>query len=465
MKRAFGWIGGIGILATLLAPASAEDWATVAAETDEPAFGMRITKVLPGSQAEALGLGIGDFVYQIGERAMRGFVGWDRREEETAFFCRSGRKGTATVRPGKMGVNFVEELRPQLAYLRGEIGSSDPRWDTVAAESLALLAADHDGALRKWSEAKALGYPDDELDAFVKAFTAWRLGRPFSMREAYDAVNAEFSTMPRLYAALLEDMAYASGQIDLLAALHRIDPLSSKVSPRHLETWESIAAGPLPNRRLLDQAAKLRDRDILSELSPLDGEDAPKWEERLGKLRDHGSFSASAGRYQMTKFRLPEGVDNWHLRISCPLYVYEFHDRWNSAARLGAYSDEANGRRLGSRTLAEIDIIAERHIGTQISASAGHNAVDRKIRLLNKPIPYKGDEKEGEKSRMSRVFNIDMVRLGGEIGVYCDGVAYCHLPIDPNAPTTELNWFVSGISARIAAFEAWSLKPGHDAAN
>ena len=46
-----------------------------------------------------------------------------------------------------------------------------------------------------------------------------------------------------------------------------------------------------------------------------------------------------------------------------------------------------------------------------------------------------------------------------EVAAYCDGIPYCHLPIDPASPTAELHWFASGLSARVNRFEAWSLKP------
>ncbi len=66
---------------------------------------------------------------------MRGFVVRNRPGEETLFFCRGGKKGSAQVRAGKIGIHYVESFRPQLAYLRGEIGRKDPRWDAKAVAS------------------------------------------------------------------------------------------------------------------------------------------------------------------------------------------------------------------------------------------------------------------------------------------------------------------------------------------
>lgn len=449
----------IGLGPLLISPLAAEDWGKIAADTDEPAFGMRIEAVTPGSQAETIGLKPGDFIFQVGTRAMRGFVDWRREGEETLFFCRDGKKGTATIQSGLIGVNFVESFRPQIAYLRGEIGRADPRWDEATVTALSLLASDPESALKHWEAVKALDYPADELDAFVRAFASWRLGRNVPVREAYAAVDGEFKTMPRLYAAFLEDMAYATGQIDLLRSLHLADPDSSKVNAAHLKTWDTLSAKPVQARKLLDLAKRLRDRDLVPELVPLGGEDSPKWAERLEKLRTKGSFAPSAGRYQTTKLRFPEGVADYHLSLSCQLFVWDFHERWSSTVRLGVFSPTGEGNRLGNRVLAELGVSADRYIGTRISSRGGYDAQSHYHNLSGKPIPVKGGEKEGDPLKMSGAFRIDLVRLGNEVAAYCDGIPYCHLPIDPASPSAELHWFASGISARVNRFEAWSLKP------
>lgn len=441
----------------LLMPALGEDWAKIAAETDEPAFGMRIEFVSPDSPAGRIGLKSGDFIYQIGERAMRGFVDRNRNQEETLFFCKGGRKGTAQLEPGKIGVNYVEEFRPQLAYLRGEIGGAGPRWDAAAVEALALLAGKPAESLKRWEEAKALGYPDDELDAFVRAFAAWRTGRPFYVRRAYEAVDAEFKTMPRLYAAFLEDMAYASGQIDLLRTLRLADPDSSKVPEALLKTWETLRAEPLPERRLLDLAKQRRDRDLLPEIGVLDADQPAGAEDRLERLKIRKGLGANPGRIQTTRLRLPDEVKDFHLVLSFHLFVWEFHETSTSRARLGVYGG-TTGKRLDRPVLAELTVVADRFIGTRISARGGHDWTLRHQRRLDKHIPVKGREKEGEAPRMSGPFRVELVRLGGEAAVYCDGVPYCHLPIDATVDNYEVQWLLGGISAMPAAFEAWSLK-------
>lgn len=438
----------------------AQDWMKIATETEEPAFAMEIFSVRPDSQAEALGLKPGDFVYQIGESAMRGFVKRSRKEDNILFYCpKGGKKETVQVAPGLLGVDWFEMARPQLDYLRGDIGTSDPRWDKLVAAALANLERDPLAAADAWKNIKILGYPDDELDAFVRAQCCWLLGQPIPVREAFEKIDAEFSPMPRGYAAHLEDMAFASGQIDLLGRLYESDPPSSTLTTDQLETWKKLGNSPLPNRRLIEQARKIQARNITGALVALEDESRPGDSARLDQLRNLGSFNVSAGKYSMTKFRLPDGVQNFYLSAKFHLYVWAFDERWASCIRLGAFSGVPLDKKTKNRTLVELGVCAHRFWETEILFSGGHNDTDRRVTRFGKPIPSKVKALEGESPAMSSAFHLEIIRLGNEIAAYCDGVAYCHLPINPDDPTTELQWFVSGIAAKAANFEVWSLNP------
>lgn len=464
MKNAFRWIGGMRILVMLVTPVCGEDWVKLAAETDEPAFGMRIEAVVPGSQAESIGLKPGDTIYQMGDRAMRGFVVRNRVGEETLFFCRGGKKGSAQVKAGKIGVTYVEVFRPQLAYLRGEIGRSDARWDAKAVDSLALLPTDPAAAFQIWEEASALGYPDDELDAFVRNLAAWKLAKPFSARQAYESVDAEFKTMPRLYAALLEDMAYASGQIDLLRKLRDADPDSSALSSGLVEFWEETAAAPVAERSLLDLAKRRRGRDLLPELAVLEEDQPAGAGERIDLLRNKGAFSAPPDRINTTRARLPDAVTDCHVALVFHLHDAEFTETATSRARLGLYGGRA-GKRLDQPVLSELTISANPFSGTSLSARGGHDGALHHHLRPGKPVPAKDPGKRAEPAATSEAFRIDLVRIDGEAAAYCDGVPYCHLPIDPGVENFELQWLVSGVSVNVAAFEAWSLNPDKSLAN
>lgn len=456
MKRASQWLGGIGMVLCLIASASGEDWVKIAAETDEPAFGMRIEVVEPGSQADSIGLKPGDTIYQMGDHAMRGFVVRSRAGEETLFFCRGGEKGSAQVRKGKIGVSYVEVFRPQLAYLRGEIGRSDVRWNANAVDALALLPESPSASLDKWEEAVALGYPRDELNSFVRNMTAWQLGKNFSARNTYEAVNAEFKTMPRLYAAFLEDMAYASGQIDILKKLREADPESSTVSSSLIDLWEETAAAPVAERNLLELATRQRGRDLLPEIVVLEQDQPPGAEKRIELLKNKGGFSAPPDRIVTTRVRLPDTVKDCHVVLVFQLHDAVISETSSSRARLGLYGGR-EGERLEQPVLAEVTVSATLFAGTSLSVRGGLDGALHPHRRPGKLVPVKGVERETGPAPISEAFRIDLIRLGGEAAAYCDGVPYCHLPIDSTIENYELQWLVSGITAEVSALEIWSL--------
>jgi len=438
--------------------ALAEDWARLAAETDEPGFALRIVSVDPGSQAETLGLQVGDYIYQIGERCTAALPARRRDLAETIFYCRAGsRKEMSTVERGLIGVKWATSFRPQLEYLRGEIGTSGPSWDESVANALALLETDPASAEEGWRLARDLGYPDDELHAFVQAYCDWRLGREMDVGSAVEAINEEFSTFPHLYAAHLEHMAHASGRTDLLRRLHEMDAESSQVPERWLEQWEHFDSSPLPERRLLDLAETRRGRSLLDELTVPPLEEDPRLEGRLRLLLGLGSRSVDPGKYNETKFALPETVRNFHCSLALRLWVREFHDRWDSAIRIEARSDEATGERFGTRHLAELTVIANRDGSTSIFSRGGHNEARRRVWLHDEPIPVVGEEPEPLPPETGREFRLDLVRLGREIAVYANGVAYAHLPIDQKAPTESLFVSVFGVAVDYTDFQVWSL--------
>jgi hypothetical protein len=388
---------------------------------------------------------------------MRGFVVRSRNEEAMIFFTRGGKKGTAQARADKIGVSYVESFRPQLAYLRGEIGRRDARWDTTVVEALALVRDDPAASVRKWDEASALGYPRDELDSFARNLASWRLGREFSSRKVYDSVHAEFKTMPRLYAAFLEDLAYASGQIDLLESLRLADVDSSTVSGDLLAKWEAMAAKPTAERSLLDLAAAGRGRDLLPDLAILPEDKLPGAEERMERLKNKGSFTAPPDRIHTTRVRFPDDDKDCHIVLAFRLCVPKLAETASCRARLGLYAGRG-GKRLDQPVLAEITVATDPFSGTHLLARGGFDGALHRHHVPGKAIPVADGADEVEET-LSETFRIDLIRLGNEAAAYCDGIPFCHLPIDPAVENFELQWLVSGLSAEISSFEAWALNP------
>jgi len=429
----------------------AEDWERIARETDEPGFAMRISELTPGGQGEMLGLQNGDLVYRIGDRAMRGVLYGRRDQPETMLFCRpGGRMSEVTVQPGKLGLWYSAVFRPQLDYLRGKIGSRDERWDRAVVDALAELEASPDSAASLWQRAKALGYPDDELDAFVRAYCAWKGGGRAPLRETMAKIEERHDTVPGLYAAMLEDMAYCSGATDVLRHLHGLDPASSSVSDSLMTAWSAFDSSPLPAGAPLQMALAKRGRDLRRELVASNDETR----NTPDNLRKLPRWNVEPGRYVRCGFRLPEDVVDFHYSISFEVLVREHDEKFANEVRAGAFIGREDGGRLGDRRIAQLGTQSQRGGETIVWALGGYDSMRREYRQFDAVIPVsaEGDAAPAE-------FRIDIVRLGREAAAYCDGFAYCRLPIDPDAPTAELEFFASGVEVRLKRFEVWSLKP------
>lgn len=86
----------IGVLTSV-----AEDWKKIARDTDEPALGQQVMHVLPQSQAERIGLKVGDFVVQVDGQQVRGFGIRNFNVERALFFVpKGGKSDYATVESG-----------------------------------------------------------------------------------------------------------------------------------------------------------------------------------------------------------------------------------------------------------------------------------------------------------------------------------------------------------------------------
>lgn len=450
-------------LATSPAAVRSQDWERLAAETQEPEFAMRIVAIQPGSQAETLGLEVGDYVYQIGDRAMRGLTGRGRDQEDVLYFCRkSGRADTVLVSPGPIGTSFAEALRPQISYLRGEIGTRDPRWDKAVIEALAKMESRTDLTETLWDQVKSLSYPDDELDAFVRSYCGWRAGREVPVRATFDKIAEKFETMPRLYAALLEEMAFGSGATDVLRRLHAMDPPSSLIPSSQVEAWETFDSSPLPARSTLDEAVARRGRDLRDEIKAVERRNVNNMELQLAHLRRLSPFAPAPGRFSAVWFRMPEDVNDFHYSIAFECVVPTHDEVWASEVRITAAMGDEEGRagddQPGNRHLAVIGVQSHPVIGANVKVSSTHGNRSRRLNRPDVTIPVLSESGPGADPLVPAKFRLDIVRLGREIAVYCNGFPYSRIPVDPAAPNSDLTFFTSGIEVKPTGFELWSLE-------
>jgi len=446
--------------------ASADDWVGIAGTTDEPGYAVRIDNVTPGGQLDALGLRVGDFIYQVGDLGARKALRTKRDKDELIYYCRAGgKRENRILRPGRYGAKTSPVFRPQLDYLRGEIGKRGESWDELTVAALALLPTDARAAETAWGAARAAGYPEDELDAFVRAYCAAKLGREIPVSAAFEAVEREFTVIPQGYFAHLDEMAYASGQTNLLRRLQQIDPGSSEIGENLLETWERFDASPVGPARLLERAVAARGRDLRGDLttSPRVDEARRKAADRTLSLlqKGDGYLNPPPGGYSFANMVLPSGVDDFHCSVTFALSVSAFHEKWDPRVRIAAFIAPEHELPVA---IGEFILTPDRTTRlTRFTYRGGYDTFLHERFLPQKRIPLDEEFAEGEKKGLSAPFRVDFVRYGREMALYLDGESLVHLPIDSNIPTDFLALSASGILMVFPDFQVWSLKPGEEA--
>lgn len=444
-------------------------WRNIALETDEPAVGLQIVSVTPGSRAEELGLKPGDFVTQFGETLVRSF--WIKRSgEEQMFFVRGGGEAEeAVVQGGKVGFRAVEVSRPWVPYLRGDLGVSDPRWDVDVFAALREMQHEPEAALASWERVEEAGYEPDELSRFIKAYIAWKRGTPVALKEVFEAIHDEFEVMPPFYFFALEDMAYATNQIDVLGGLKELDPESSSIYEKYLERWMEWSENrPADHRPItVEDVMRRHDREITAGLNAGDKEGekgvlSPKY---LKQKRAHG---ARPGHFRYSYLKHPEDLTNTHIRVRFRAGSFGNHERFGSTVRMTLSSaTKLNADQRGATKLAEILVGDSRDGGDYLTVEGGTSYSDRKYLDTGIDIPkieLEEGQTGGDRSDipddpelLSDSITFDMICDSDEVAVFCNGISYMQLPSSVVFNDLNLVFHLSGTGVMIEDFKVWKL--------
>ncbi len=455
------------VLLSIALPCTAEeiDWKKIALETDEPAFGQLISRVLPNSQGEKLGLQAGDYIVQIDDQQIRGYGSKRTREDQILFFVRKGgRLEEAIVHSGNIGYYYSEIFRPWLAYLRGEIGVLSDEWENDVVAFLMQLRNDPpEKLLESWEAIREKGYPEDELDAVIRARIAWQQNEPAQVRDAFEKVVAEFEALPMIYFTMLEDLAVASNQTGVLRELHRLDPATSMTTDDQIRLWDELEVDPNPpHLNLLAKAEQLRGRDIVTELERLEGEkDSVRGIELFRRSR---RSDVSPGRFINFRNKIPDDVTNFHFHMVVVPECSGYSDSWVSNVKVSIDSIHKSGKApYGSSLISRIGIGDSPYSGPYILSSGAHNAMIRKTDDEGLRIGlYNLDENK----KMIRIrempktpHTLDMICLDGESAVFCDGRPYSHLPFSQDHDGLAVVIHLSGMGALFTEINFWELNP------
>jgi len=441
-------------------PSFGEDWEAIALGTDEPSVGIRIEEVEPGSTAENLRLKPGDFIHQIGEQRIRGFGKKDPKQEEVLFFVRKGGfTETAVVPAGKIGFRSSYVFMPWLDYYRGEIGSQDTGWDTEVVAALESMHDDPDLAGQWWKDARAKGYPEDELDAFVNAYLGWRRGEVIPVQETFDKVFEEFEVLPAVYATRLEDFAFFSHRTALLRQLRELDPDSSLVSQAYLEAWNLMEVQDPAPINLLRVATDLRGDDQIDRVS------APSDVKRdyLPQLLDKKGLGAPPGHFNNPSMLLPADLEDFHFSMTFSAHCTGYDERWGSLIRVVLSDRDRDSSSIPvGKTLVDVGLGDSQFIGPHVAIKGGHVRDTRAFHepMLNLPLVIKGQGvvREPLNGAYPR-HRIDIVKVEDEIAAYVNGICYLHLPVDAQPKGMALTVHICGMAMKAEKIHLWNLKP------
>lgn len=438
----------------LALPVYAEDWEKIALETDEPSFGLLVEEVESGSAGEDLGIERGDFLTQLDEAMLRqGKLAKDS-EGKALFFVKSGgRASDAVIEGSDLGITYHESFRPWIGWLRGEIGTEMESEKERIVEVLSIMEQRPEEALSVWQAVREAGYPEDELDAFVRAFCAWRSGRPAPVREAFERIHDEFEIFPMVYYDRLEDMAFATHQTEVLRKLRELDPPTSLVSESLIAVWDQLQRTDPDPIDLIEKAASMRGRDVTDEIVVPDG--AKEGTRPTSILRNSRPFRIKPGFYRHFRGLVPEGVEDFHAVLECRIVCHDHHERWASLARLGLYAPESEERGgIKSSLVAQIGVGDQITRGPYVLIDGGMNSGGRAWFEPNFDLA----PAEGEGRRPSQPpRRIEIIKLGGEVATFVDGIQYMHLPVPDSLRTFHLNFHVSGLELAPMKFHLWEL--------
>ena len=186
-----------------------------------PVSGVRVDGVVPGYQAEGLGIEADDVIVSVDDqRTWARWIDWKRtgQAQTLRLVTRNGKERSVQVQPGLVGVQYYSYRRPDLAYIRR--ADRNKELDELVLVGLMMRGQDPDLAETAWHHAIRAGYePDDLSDAClaVIAREQSRFDDAIGAAMRVPAIDAEHPY--RLDPSEVTKIALPRGRFDMLLAL------------------------------------------------------------------------------------------------------------------------------------------------------------------------------------------------------------------------------------------------------
>ncbi len=177
--------------------------------------------------------------------------------------------------------------------------------------------------------------------------------------------------MPRLYAAFLEDMAYARDKSMCFGNSAKPIPIRAPSVPPSRTSGRRSPPGRRPNATFSISRSSGAGRTC-SRISPFSRKTNSRGEGTHREPEGQGTFSAPPDRINTTRVKLPDTTKDCHFVLVFELHDAVFSETALSRARLGLYAGRA-GKRLDQPVLAELTVSANPYAGTLLSARGGQD--------------------------------------------------------------------------------------------
>lgn len=281
-----------------------------------PPSGLRLTKVLPDSQAEALGLSVGDIVRRIDDQYLwTHYQSWPRTEEpqQLHYVSRNGEARSVRIQPGRVGVNGLGVWKPELLYIRGK-GRSE-KWDRDVLVGIVKRWTDPELAETCWRRAIDAGYRRDYLSAMCGAAIALEQGRAEAAADfAFFARNEDRDNGQLVHPVLLYRVAIANYKIKAALEIAQRDATAIEVNHASLEMMISLhdrrtaaqRSLPPPSRRV---ESWYRD-DLVPRVVKIDGHNHIK---QIRKRKIH--LKTPSGSFTRILFGLRDPARDVEMRL------------------------------------------------------------------------------------------------------------------------------------------------------
>jgi hypothetical protein len=421
-----------------------------------PAFGLEVEKIVSGSQAEELGLVVGDVIVGLDGKGVwtdAQFAQMRMNEVQELSVIRPGQGKARSVKlkAGPLGIVGRTYSHPELAYMRGEKRSK--RWDDLVRVALATCSSDPILAEMAMSAAIRRDYPQGWTSDFVGLVVNAEQGRAREAMEFLYFMEKEPGAQERpvpyelVYRAAMADFKLPQALVALNAAEGGTPELRG-----HLKELIALHQGRgAVDRKMLsleEQAMNMRHEGLIPRLEALN--DETKWFieqiEKNKRVQTAGTevdsvswvFGPKEGAQdvecliRMNLVMLPPSDDEGAAK---PSFSVGFFDRDNPQPATIVTGKEVGGL-LGIRFVGN---------GTEVEVMHGDGRV-----ILRTPVDVKLDLKQD--------ITVKLVHLNGRDAVYVNNRQILYVPSASKALRIGTYIKSTGMNARLRSMKLTSLK-------